>query len=115
MIPPTVEIIQHAIWLNVHIGTAILSACLPTLRPVLTKTVMIFSNIRQKYGFGGNTPDALRSKQSAAVLGYNYKEPFHPLEQSKDMIHLTEISASQADVDDYNVNGVEVRRPAEVV
>ncbi len=48
---PTLDF-THDIWLNVHLGTAVISACLPTYRPLISRDsglLQIFNSRRDSY------------------------------------------------------------------
>ncbi|KAL9602850.1 MAG: hypothetical protein Q9219_001545 [cf. Caloplaca sp. 3 TL-2023] len=62
-----VDLTQGQIWLNVHLGTAIICACLPTLRPLVTRNPWISRNFSSR-----------RSKQHSIDTNDTYKLPSLP-------------------------------------
>lgn len=55
---PLVDFIRDIIWLNVHLGCAIICACLPTYRPIFVMSSKAFSNSFQKYYSSGSGKDS---------------------------------------------------------
>ena len=47
---PNFDLTQGDIWLNVHIGTAIISACLPTYRPLISRSSLLLSGFHSGQG-----------------------------------------------------------------
>lgn len=45
----TVNFVRGILWSNIHLGTAIICACLPTYRPVFSKCADGLANIQQQY------------------------------------------------------------------
>ncbi|KAL8811927.1 MAG: hypothetical protein Q9200_001425 [Gallowayella weberi] len=50
---PEFDLTEGNIWLNVHFGTAIISACLPTYKPLISRSVRMVSNVYASHGGGG--------------------------------------------------------------
>lgn len=47
---PEFDLTQGDIWLNVHIGTVIISACLPTYRPLISRSSQLLSSLYSNHG-----------------------------------------------------------------
>ena len=47
---PDFDLTQGDIWLNVHIGTVIISACLPTYRPLISRSSQLLSGLYSNQG-----------------------------------------------------------------
>lgn len=62
-----VDLTQGDIWLNVHLGTAIICACLPTYRPLVSRIPWL-----------PKIPSRCRSKQQSTSSGKSYKLPSLP-------------------------------------
>ena len=53
------------LWVNIHMGTSILCACLPTFRPLLVKFGSLTSSLRQRYGSKSKESKQTSSYESA--------------------------------------------------
>ncbi|CAL8575807.1 hypothetical protein XPA_001711 [Xanthoria parietina] len=56
---------QDMLWVNIHMGTSILCACLPTFRPLVLKANNFTSSLRQRYGSSNS-----KSKDSKQTPSY---------------------------------------------
>ncbi|KAL2065587.1 hypothetical protein VTL71DRAFT_3257 [Oculimacula yallundae] len=86
------------LWSAVHIGTAIVCACLPILRPLIKRATATASSFKRKYGSslssrqgsGGNSsggsPTASRSRRPVEVLALKNTRS---TSSSADKVHLT--------------------------
>ncbi|KAL8803736.1 MAG: hypothetical protein Q9182_003011 [Xanthomendoza sp. 2 TL-2023] len=50
---PEFDLTEGNIWLNVHFGTAIISACLPTYKPLISRSVRMVSHVYASHGGAG--------------------------------------------------------------
>lgn len=57
---------QGDIWSNIHAGTAIICACLPTYRPLFPRLAAFSNNVRQRYRNLVNSTRRTRSTKSSA-------------------------------------------------
>ncbi|KAL8661111.1 MAG: hypothetical protein Q9202_005925 [Teloschistes flavicans] len=62
-----VDLTQGDIWLNVHLGTALICACLPTYRPLVSRTSSIMK------GFSGRRSRSNQSNQHTSDSDHPYK------------------------------------------
>ena len=47
---PEFDLTEGNIWLNVHFGTAIISACLPTYKPLIARSARVVANTYASHG-----------------------------------------------------------------
>ncbi|MCJ1245437.1 hypothetical protein MMC30_002641 [Trapelia coarctata] len=70
-----IDLILDAVWLNIHLGTAIICACLPTYRALFTRASLTFSNLRKRYGSqnpsSGYRGGPSKPSQCSGTSGYN--------------------------------------------
>lgn len=76
-----VDLTQGDIWLNVHLGTAIICACLPTYRPLFSRNPWLSKKVHSFHPSGGNSGDTGGSHKLPTVP----KNVHHS--DSADMMH----------------------------
>lgn len=127
-----VELVLDVLWYNIHTGTMIICACLPSYRPLLTKSIAVVTSSIQKYslpsakaGSGANSSRSRNKKMENNVSG-----PFSATSDGyksyvglgDDDIRLVESQGSLAPQINPNRNnstftagGIKVQRTVEVV
>ena len=61
---PEFDLTEGNIWLNVHFGTAIISACLPTYKPLITRSARKLSTVYPSQGAYKNGTQASEDTQN---------------------------------------------------
>ncbi|MCJ1348945.1 hypothetical protein MMC31_007178 [Peltigera leucophlebia] len=87
----TVNFVDGIIWSNIHLGTAILCACLPTYRPLIVQCTALSTSFFQHY-------DSLFSNKSRSEnisLGH-LSQSTHPNTQQLPYRQLNELNSDQA-------------------
>ena len=78
------------VWSNIHLGTAIICACLLTLRPLMIKWLLSLSTLRHRYGLLSNSKSwSFRFSRTKRTRDANSTHRFHSA-QNGDQIDLVE-------------------------
>ncbi|KAL8668829.1 MAG: hypothetical protein Q9224_007774, partial [Gallowayella concinna] len=65
---PEFDLTEGNIWLNVHFGTAIISACLPTYKPLISRSVRMVSNVYTSHDRGYNKNGTRNNSEDTRTL-----------------------------------------------
>ncbi|MCJ1285178.1 hypothetical protein MMC26_004516 [Xylographa opegraphella] len=69
-----IDLTQGDIWLNVHSGVAIMSACLPTYRPLLTRGSLLLSTHGKGYSSRASKEELKSMPMPQAMVGGNSRD-----------------------------------------
>jgi len=124
-----VSFTESALWIHIHVGTAIICACLPTFRPLIAKFWLVSKSFRQRYA---GLFSSLRSRRTKSTKGSGadgseteaYKGPnsrYGLVGAEGDGVCLTDVQSgpytgSQSSIDKGGpMDSVMVRKTIEVV
>lgn len=124
----SVEIVSFtkaSLWSSIHLGTAVICACLPTYRPLLDRILSIASPIRQIYanllGMRSSSTTDPKTTPTDSTL-HNSRSSYKRMERShSDEINLVDVSIAAGSQDFSHGNdlisdkGITVRHDVEVV
>lgn len=83
-----VDLAHDALWCNIHISTAVLSACLPTLRPLVSRTATSLSKSLKSSRFGSSgSRSTQKSKNNIA------NDRYQQLDYSVDNVQLADATS----------------------
>ncbi|MCJ1382559.1 hypothetical protein MMC17_005672 [Xylographa soralifera] len=110
-----INLIQDAIWLNIHLSTAIICACLPTYRPLLTSALSALSTLRKSYAssssVGSKSAPSQKEKFSNGSAEYSaYRE----IEDREGRMMVKGSRGSETD-EEGPLHGMEMKRSVSVV
>ncbi|KAL8838545.1 MAG: hypothetical protein Q9170_002087 [Blastenia crenularia] len=72
---PEFDLTEGNIWLNVHFGTAIISACLPTYKPLISRSASVVSTV---YASHGPYRNATRISEDTRTLRSDKEKVMNP-------------------------------------
>ena len=114
----SVNLGTDSVWLNVHLGTAILSACLPTLRFLVSKAYTTVSGLRSsKSGTkGSSNMGGLGSQGGVKMPSKNSRYDEIQGGRSEEKIQMTDSATwIEHSPSKENQRSVDIRTPREVV
>lgn len=80
--PPTDSYRFVAIWSTIEVHTAVISACLPTLRPLAKEALMMFSSLSSTINTFGFSNKSVAAPNQAYPLGLRNRSEFKSLSTS---------------------------------
>ena len=110
-----VSVLRDELWINLHVSTAIVCACMPTYRPLLSRAVQATSSFRNRYSNKTGTTKASAmndSSYSSQADSRNRRPNYAKLDGSgSDVMKLHDVAH------DIQVpaNAIAVKRTVEVV
>ncbi|MCJ1397976.1 hypothetical protein MMC11_001172 [Xylographa trunciseda] len=109
-----INLIQDAIWLNIHLSTAIICACLPTFRPLLTSSLSALSTLRKSYGSASASSKSAPSAKEKFSNGSSEYAAYREIEDRKGRSTFKVSRGSETD-DEYPLHGIGMQQSVSVV
>jgi len=114
------DLTQGDIWLNIHSGVAIMSACLPTYRPLLSRGSLFLSSYTQGYGSHTSKEELKSMPVPQAMTGGDSRDKSTRNLRSNNSIEFENgrgVASSETDVEDreFPVQGTNEKHTTEMV
>ncbi|MCJ1315866.1 hypothetical protein MMC15_001186, partial [Xylographa vitiligo] len=103
-----INLIQDAIWLNIHLSTAIICACLPTYRPLLTSSLSALSSLRKSYASSAGSKSAPSKKEKFSHGSAEYSAYREITGREGRMV--AKVSAGSDTDEEYPLNGIGMKQ-----
>jgi len=121
-----IDLMLDIFWLDIHVGTSIICACLPTYRPIITKGISSISGSFQKYygssfktgsGASASNPNNSSSKHNdTSGISSNSRDYKNYSKFSRDAILLVRVEKDQrGELTPYTPNSDMIKQLANVV
>ncbi|MCJ1292806.1 hypothetical protein MMC34_004359 [Xylographa carneopallida] len=110
-----INLIQDAIWLNIHLSTAIICACLPTYRPLLTSGLSALGTLRKSYGGSSASSKSAPSHRNEKFgTGASEYSAYREIEDRKAWSSAKVSRGSDTD-EEYPLRGIGMKQSVSVV
>ncbi|MCJ1400657.1 hypothetical protein MMC11_003865 [Xylographa trunciseda] len=113
-----IDLTQGDIWLNIHSGVAIMSACLPTYRPLLTRGSLFLSSYAQGYGSRASKEELKTMPVPQAMTGGNSRNKLRQNLVSNDSMDFEDgrgVASSETAVEERRYQGTYEKHTTEMV